>query len=233
MVTDGKAVAAQERGEGPGSAVQIAASRRHPAGRGGSKTGSVATSESRRAAAELEKLIGPAAAGDRAAVSEILKIVYPLVRRYCAARMSGAGHLHVTADDVAQEICLATVQAIPRYRDQGKSFLAFVYGISANKVADAFRRAQLHPAYPVAEFPDAPNTEAGPEERALAMETRRATRDLMQVLSSTHREVLVMRIVLGWTAAETAEAIGTSPGVVRVMQHRALNRLRAELREAS
>ncbi|AYF79303.1 sigma-70 family RNA polymerase sigma factor [Nocardia yunnanensis] len=212
--------------------MQTAASRRHPAGRGVKST-SAATSESRRAAAELEKLIGPAAAGDRAAVSEILKIVYPLVRRYCAARMSGASHLHVTADDVAQEICLATVQAIPRYRDQGKSFLAFVYGISANKVADAFRRAQLHPAYPVAEFPDAPNNEAGPEERALAMETRRAARDLMQVLSTTHREVLVMRIVLGWTAAQTAEAIGTSPGVVRVMQHRALNRLRAELRAAS
>ncbi|MBL1079679.1 sigma-70 family RNA polymerase sigma factor [Nocardia sp. 2] len=212
--------------------VQTTASRRHPAGRG-AKNNSAATSESRRAAAELEKLIGPAAGGDRAAVSEILKIVYPLVRRYCAARMSGAAHLHVTADDVAQEICLATVQAIPRYRDQGKSFLAFVYGISANKVADAFRRAQLHPAYPVAEFPDAPVNEAGPEERALATETREATRELMKVLAPTHREVLVMRIVLGWTAAQTAEAIGTSPGVVRVMQHRALNKLRAELKAAS
>lgn len=232
MVTDGKALAAQDRGEELGTAVQTAASRRHPVGRGG-KSNTVATSESRRAAAELEQLIGPAAAGDRAAVSEILRIVYPLVRRYCAARMSGAGHLHVTADDVSQEICMATVQAIPRYRDQGKSFLAFVYGISANKVADAFRRAQVHPAYPVAEFPDAPNTEAGPEERALQSETRRATRDLMQVLAPNHREVLVMRIVLGWTAAETAEAIGTSPGVVRVMQHRALNKLRAELRAAS
>jgi RNA polymerase sigma-70 factor (ECF subfamily) len=45
--------------------------------------------------------------------------------------------------------------------------------------------------------------------------------------------VLVMRIVLGWTAAQTAEAIGTSPGVVRVMQHRALNKLRARLQEAA
>lgn len=42
-----------------------------------------------------------------------------------------------------------------------------------------------------------------------------------------------MRIILGWTAAETADAIGTSPGVVRVMQHRALNKLRAELKVAS
>ncbi|MCU1470977.1 MAG: polymerase sigma factor SigD [Glaciihabitans sp.] len=232
MSTDGKAVASQDRGEGLGAAVQTTAARRHSAGRG-TKGSTAATSESRRAAAELEKLIAPAAAGDKAAVTEILRIVYPLVRRYCAARIGGAGHLHVTADDVAQEVCLATVQAIPRYRDQGKSFLAFVYGISANKVADAFRRAQLHPAYPVAEFPDATDTEAGPEERALQSETRAATRELMKVLAPTHREVLVMRIVLGWTAAETAEAIGTSPGVVRVMQHRALNKLRAELRSAS
>ncbi|MGV9410067.1 sigma-70 family RNA polymerase sigma factor [Nocardia sp. NPDC003693] len=232
MITDGKAVAAQDRSEGRGAAVQATASRRHSAGRGTGKNNSAATSESRRAAAELEKLIGPAASGDKHAVSDILKIVYPLVRRYCAARMGGGGHLHVTADDVAQEICMATVQAIPRYRDQGKSFLAFVYGISANKVADAFRRAQVHPAYPVAEFPDEPGHEAGPEERALQSETRAATRELMKVLAPTHREVLVMRIVLGWTAAETAEAIGTSPGVVRVMQHRALNKLRAELKVA-
>ncbi|NNH71160.1 RNA polymerase sigma factor ShbA [Nocardia uniformis] len=202
------------------------------AGRGAKN--SAATSESRRAAAELDRLIDPAANGDKNAISDILKIVYPLVRRYCAARLHGAGHLHVTTDDVAQEICMATVQAIPRYRDQGKSFLAFVYGISANKVADAYRRAQIHPAYPVAEFPDQPMTEAGPEERALQSEIRDATRNLlMKVLAPTHREVLVMRIVLGWTAAQTAEAIGTSPGVVRVMQHRALNKLRAELRVAS
>ncbi|WP_280381908.1 sigma-70 family RNA polymerase sigma factor [Nocardia wallacei] len=214
MGTENSTVASQDRPKGRGT--------RSP------KT-AAAGSESRRAAAELDRLIGPAAAGDRNAVTEIVRIVHPLVRRYCAARIGGGGHLHVTAEDIAQEICIATVQAIPRYRDQGKSFLAFVYGISANKVADAFRRAQQHPSYPVAEFPDEPSTAAGPEEMALIMERRRATRELMKILAPAHREVLVMRIVLGWTAAQTAEAIGTSPGVVRVMQHRALNKLRAQL----
>ncbi|MGH8883063.1 MAG: sigma-70 family RNA polymerase sigma factor [Stackebrandtia sp.] len=188
-----------------------------------------AGSDSRRAAAELDRLIGPAAAGDQRAVSDIIKIVHPLVRRYCAARVGAGNNPHLTADDIAQEICIATVTAIPRYRDQGKSFLAFVYGISANKVADAFRRAHQHPSYPVAEFPDATSTAPGPEELALNMERREATRELMTILAPAHREVLVMRIVLGWTAAQTAEAIGTSPGVVRVMQHRALNKLRARL----
>ncbi|WP_084484335.1 sigma-70 family RNA polymerase sigma factor [Nocardia anaemiae] len=192
-----------------------------------------ALSESRRVSAELDKLIGPAAAGDRGAVSEIIRLVHPLVRRYCCARLGNTAHLHVTADDVVQEILLATVNAIPRYRDQGKSFLAFVYGIAANKVADAFRRSQLHPMYPVDEVPDTASTAAGPEEWAIASERREATRELMKILAPAHREVLVMRIVLGWTAAQTAEAIGTSPGVVRVMQHRALNKLRAQLVAAS
>jgi RNA polymerase sigma-70 factor (ECF subfamily) len=35
-----------------------------------------------------------------------------------------------------------------------------------------------------------------------------------------------MRIVLGMSAQETAEAVGTTADAVRVAQHRALNRLR-------
>lgn len=190
-------------------------------------------SDNRRIAAELDGLIGPAAAGDARAITEIVKIVHPMARRYCAARLSSGGHVHVTADDLAQEICIAVVQAIPRYRDQGKSFLAFVFGIASNKVADAFRRAGQRPDYPVAEFPDRACPAAGPEELAIASERAKVAYELMRYLAPAHREVLVMRIVLGWTAAQTAEAIGTSPGVVRVMQHRALNKLRARLREAA
>ena len=218
MITEDTAVVTNSAAKGTG----MRSPRSAPAG-----------SDSRRAAAELDRLIGPAAAGDERAVSDIIKIVHPLVRRYCAARVGAGSNPHVSADDIAQEICIATVTAIPRYRDQGKSFLAFVYGISANKVADAFRRAHQHPSYPVAEFPDAASCAPGPEELALVMERREATRELMTILAPAHREVLVMRIVLGWTAAQTAEAIGTSPGVVRVMQHRALNKLRARLTEAA
>ncbi|WP_328397299.1 RNA polymerase sigma factor ShbA [Nocardia sp. NBC_00416] len=184
-------------------------------------------SQSRLVSAELDTLVGPAAAGDRAAVADILRLVQPLVQRYCRIRLGNAAHLHVTADDVAQEVLMATVHAIPRYRDQGKSFLAFVYGIAANKVSDAFRGAQVHPAYPMAEMPDLASTAAGPEEWALAAERGALARELIQQLNPVHRDVLVMRIVLGWSAAETAAAIGTSPGVVRVMQYRALNKLRA------
>ncbi|MBF6348727.1 RNA polymerase sigma factor ShbA [Nocardia flavorosea] len=183
--------------------------------------------QSRLVSAELELLVEPAAGGDRRAVAEILRLVQPLIQRYCRTRLGNPAHLHVTADDVTQEVLMAVVAAIPRYRDQGKSFLAFVYGIAANKVSDAFRGAQAHPAYPVADIPELASPAAGPEERALAAERGAVARELIQQLNPVHRKVLVMRIVLGLSAAETAAELGTSAGVVRVMQYRALNKLRA------
>ena len=34
---------------------------------------------------------------------------------------------------------MAVMTALPRYEDQGRPFMAFVYGIAAHKVADARR----------------------------------------------------------------------------------------------
>jgi len=49
------------------------------------------------------------------------------------------------------------------------------------------------------------------------------------VLSEDQRKVLALRVGAGLSAEETAEIIGSTPGAVRVAQHRALVRLRKEL----
>lgn len=51
----------------------------------------------------------------------------------------------------------------------------------------------------------------------------------MGMLPDKQREILVLRVVVGLSAEETAEAVGSTPGAVRVAQHRALNRLRSML----
>ena len=64
-----------------------------------------------------------------------------MIVRYCRARLGRvAGHYHI-ADDVAQEVCIAVFSALPRYRDMGRPFVSFVFGIAAHKVADALRSA--------------------------------------------------------------------------------------------
>ena len=134
-----------------------------------------------------------------------------------------------SADDVAQEVCLAVLKALPSYRDQGRPFLAFVYGIAARKVADALRSSARNRLDPTAEVPDTAEVGGDPEARVIQGELATRMDKLMSALAPKQQEILRLRVVLGLSAEETAEAVGSTPGAVRVYQHRALSRLRKML----
>ena len=170
-----------------------------------------------------------AANGDRRAVAELLATVRPLVVRYCRARVGAQERTQGSADDVAQDVCLAVLTALPGFRDQGRPFLAFVYGIAAHKVADAHRATARNRSEPVADVPDEPDEHAGPEQSALRNELSGEVRELLKELPPKQREILVLRVVVGLSAEETAAAVGSTPGAVRVAQHRALNKLRGTM----
>ena len=135
-------------------------------------------------------------------------------------------------DDVAQEVCLALLAALPSYTDTGRPFGAFVFGIAAHKVADAARGAARVQAVPVCDVPDAPDASAGPEEALLAGYDALRARRLLASLPTGQRRLLLLRVVTGLSAEETGYVLDMTPGAVRVAQHRALARLR-ELAEAS
>ncbi|HUQ59655.1 sigma-70 family RNA polymerase sigma factor [Lentzea sp.] len=177
----------------------------------------------------LDAEVGAAVDGDRRAIERLLASIRPLVVRYCRARVGRQERSFASADDVAQEVCLAVLTALPSYRDQGRPFLAFVYGIAAHKVADAHRSAARNRSEPVPEVPDAEETGAGPEQRAMQGELSSRMAVLLRVLPEKQREILLLRVVVGLSAEETAEAVGSTPGAVRVAQHRALARLRKSL----
>lgn len=173
--------------------------------------------------------VGAAVGGDLPSLERLLAWLRPLVLRYCRARVGRHERSFASADDVAQEVCLAVLTALPGYQDQGRPFLAFVYGIAAHKVADAHRAVARNRAEPVAELPDMPEPAAGPEQRAMRGELTSRMATLLRVLPAKQREILVLRVVVGLSAEETAEAVGSTPGAVRVTQHRALARLRRTL----
>jgi RNA polymerase sigma-70 factor (ECF subfamily) len=177
----------------------------------------------------IDVLVGAAVAGDRSAQGRLLGSIQPLVVRYCRARVGRHERSHASADDVAQEVLLAVLTALPSYRDQGRPFLAFVYGIAAHKVADAHRAAARNKSEPVPDIPDTPELRDGPEQSALNGELSNQMAQLMNMLPPKHREILVLRVVVGLSAEETAEAVNSTPGAVRVAQHRALTRLRKAL----
>ncbi len=181
---------------------------------------------------ELDAAVRAARQGDRVALTSVLESVHEPILRYCRGRI-GVGERHLfSADDIAQEALMAVMTALPRYEDQGKPFMAFVYGIASHKVADAMRIAGRVKADPVEAVPDVTTVLGGPEEMALDSDASRRMRQLLSVLPDKQREILVLRLVVGMSAEETADAVGSTPGAVRVAQHRALAKLKDELRKA-
>jgi len=171
------------------------------------------------------ELVTRAARGERDATAALLQSVQPGVVRYCRARLGRIGGAYTTADDVSQEVCVALLRALPRYRHEGVPFSAFVYSIAARKVTDA-QRAALRHAPPVAERTDQPDHDPGPEQRALNAEQARILSDLLSQLPETQREIVLLRVAVGLSADEVGHILGMTAVAVRVAQSRALNRLR-------
>jgi RNA polymerase sigma-70 factor (ECF subfamily) len=173
----------------------------------------------------LDTVAAAASAGDTAATDELLSYLRPIMVRFCRTKLGRVRPIS-SADDVAQEVCIAVFRALPTYQHLGRPFLSFVFGVAAHKVADVHRAAARDRSLPTAETPDTVTFAENPEEIALRRELVEQTSDLLATLLPRQREIVVMRVVLGMSAQETADAVGTTPDAVRVAQHRALNRLR-------
>ncbi|MBQ0893742.1 RNA polymerase sigma factor ShbA [Micromonospora purpureochromogenes] len=173
------------------------------------------------------ELVRRAADGDPTAVSALLTDVRPRLVRYCRARLGRVGGAYTTADDVAQEVCLAVLKALPRYREQGKPFSAFVFAVAAHKVADAQRAAVRDSAVTMTDTPvEHPDAAPGPEQQAVATDLARRLSVLLQRLPDVQREIITLRVAVGLTAEEVGTILGMSAAAVRVAQSRALARLR-------
>ncbi|QFZ24538.1 sigma-70 family RNA polymerase sigma factor [Saccharothrix syringae] len=177
----------------------------------------------------IDALVDGAAHGDQAAIHALMTRIRPHVVRYC--RLRGLDRTPIGTDDVTQEVCLAVPKALPTFREQGRTFLAFVYGITSHKVTDARRAMARNGAEPVPELPDHPSTERGPEEQALAEDAHTRLMSLPHHLPDRQRKILVLRVGAGLSAEETAHLLDSTPNAVRVAQHRALKRLRGLFRD--
>jgi RNA polymerase sigma-70 factor (ECF subfamily) len=156
------------------------------------------------ATARLPTLITEAAAGDQRALTALAAIVVPVVKHYCRV------HLGTTeaAEQVAQGISRTIIKTLPSYLRSRAPFWGYVYGVTARAVADAQRYTTPEHSYPG---------------------SARLLAQLLATLPTEQREVLILRVPLRLSVDDTAKIVGTSPATVRLIQHRALNRLRQEL----
>lgn len=175
----------------------------------------------------LSALVADARRGDADASGQLLGTVHRLAHRYARARLGTYPSAAQLSDDVAQEVCIAVLSALPRYEERGVPFEAYVYRIAARKVADAQR---AHARGPVtADHVASPVFDGevdGPEHHVVARDEAARAWSMLEALTPRQREVLVLRVAVGLSTQETADALGMSVVAVRVTQLRGLRELR-------
>jgi len=161
-------------------------------------------------------LVERAKQGDRDAFGQLYRLHQAAIFRM--ARL----HVGSDADDVVAEVFLRAWTALPRYRNTGAPFVAWLYGIARHVVADELSRRKR--TEPRDELPD-----HGEEWRE---DDRLAIAAAIERLPAEQRQVIELKFLLGLRNPEVADALGVSTGAVNAKQWRALGTLRGLLEEA-
>jgi RNA polymerase sigma-70 factor (ECF subfamily) len=169
--------------------------------------------------AEASSLLVAAQAGDERAFRELVKPYRRALEIHCY-RMLGSPH---DAEDMAQETLLRAWRAIERFEPRVQ-LQTWLYRIATNACLNEIERRPRRPE-PVAPFPDTLVEEAAspvydPAARyALREGMELALLAAIQLLPGRQRAVLILRDVLGWTAAEVAVLLeSTVPAVNSALQ---------------
>src|SRR5438045_9008165 len=119
------------------------------------------------------------------------------------------------------------MQALVRYEDRGRPFGAFLLRIARNAAIDRSRKTR--PDMSIDELVNHPESGQNVEADAVRSIERDTLFKTMSRLKPDYREVLLLRFVEGYGAADVGRMTGRSEGSMRTLQHRALDRLRKEL----
>jgi RNA polymerase sigma-70 factor (ECF subfamily) len=169
------------------------------------------------AAGADEAALVAAAQRDVRAFAPLYARYYDPVYRYCYRRLGNAD----AAADAASQVFAKALAALPRCR--AESFRSWLFSIAHNTVVDTARTSRAD--VPLADDYDRPDPEPTPEETILAAEAGRTLRAALVHLSPNQRHVVELRLA-GLTDREIAAVLGRSLAATKMIQVRAVTRLR-------
>lgn len=174
-------------------------------------------------------LLARSKAGDADAVDRLCARYLPRLRAWAHGRLPRWARGVVDTQDLAQDTLAQVLRNIHRFepRHEG-AFQVYVREALANRIRDEVRRAQRRrPPEPLS---DRPSMGPSPLEEALGRETLERYERALASLRPEDREVIVLRVEMGYSYPSLVEALG-KPGVAAAYMavSRALVRLAKEM----
>lgn len=167
----------------------------------------------------LTGLAHRAAAGDRVALSDLVRATQADVWRFCAHLVD-----HASADDLTQETYARAIAALPRYRGDSPPRL-WLIGIARHVCIDTVRRRARRRSI-LGRVPPPPTVAPDPSGTV-------ALDGLLADLDDDQRAAFILTQVLGLRYVEAAEALGVPVGTIRSRVSRARQALVTALVDGS
>jgi RNA polymerase sigma-70 factor (ECF subfamily) len=167
-----------------------------------------------------ERLLIEAAKADPQRFAALYERHFERVYAFVARRTRHRGE----AEDVTSEVFHHALAHLGRYEWRGAPFSAWLFQIARNSLADRWQRAVREQERSARD----PRDVAGDPD----VDRRAMLADLVGRLPVDQQHVVVARFVERRSIGEIARALGRTEGAVKQLQYRALEALRARVREA-
>jgi RNA polymerase sigma-70 factor (ECF subfamily) len=172
-----------------------------------------------------DDLVAAACRGAEGALAVLYRRTQPELVRYLRARAPG------DEEDLASEVWLQVAQGLVGRELGAEGFRRLVFTVARRRLIDHGRKRSRRRTDPVDTdmlrgLPGRSDTEKSGLE---ALSGDEAVERIVALVADDQAEVLVLRIVAGFTVGEVAEIMGRRPAVISVLQHRALRRLARHL----
>ena len=167
---------------------------------------------------DLDAALRAARNGDEWAIACVFRAVHPSLLHYLRR------HAPDAAEELASETWLAAAKGFATFEGNLDDFRAWLFVVARRRIVDHYRSQSRRPR--LAAFTgEEPTTPSADDLAIEALSTDQAIAALVRDLSADQAEVVMLRVVAGLSVGQVAMIMGSSPGSVRVLQHRALRQL--------
>lgn len=136
---------------------------------------------------------------------------------------------HHDAEDATERTFLAALAAVDHFNDEGSTFRAWLFRIAHNAIANTHRARRRRRTQPITEARQQAAPGADPASVVARADQQREVRAALARIPAERRQVILLRFVDGLSAREIGAVLDRSEGAARVLLHRALRDLAAEL----
>lgn len=170
--------------------------------------------------------------GDRRAQEQLVVHYLPILKRLAHGRLPAGARGLVGTDDLVSITLEKAIRHIDTFEPRREgAFLAYLRQILLNEIRSQIRHAKARPVAGELDT-DLSSNGKSPLEELVGRELMERYESALERLTPEQREAVILRIEMGLSHQEVADALGApSPDAARMIVARALARLAEDLRD--